>query len=365
MAASPFDFRSCSAIISRVATLWDLARNLHLRGITVNTFMQRLGALSPLITFLAMFLFFAAISDTFLSAENLLNILRQNSALAVMAVGMTFVLLIGEIDLSVEGMAILAGVTTAALYQILSASTTLPAIVVQGVPILAALAVALLFGMVTGSGTARLGVPSFMMTLSLLLITKGIAIRITRGSPIFDIPPVLSFIGNKSWRVATVGNSALEIPYITMVAAVFLIVALLVLRYTRFGRHIYAAGGNRVAAELSGINVKWVATIPFCICAFTAAFAGILLIGRLGSAQSGGLDNMLIQCVSAVVLGGTSLFGGKGGIANTVIGVLTLGVLYNGLNHVKIDIYLKDAISGTILMAALVLNVTMSRMRGN
>ena len=335
----------------------------------MKTLLGKLGPIAPLITCVAMFLFFSLITDTFFTGENLLNILRQNSALAIMAIGITFVLLTAEIDLSIENMAIFAGVLTAYLYRVFAANDALPQILVQGLPILLALAACAAFGLLNGFGVARLGVPSFMMTLALFLITKGLSLKITRGTPIFDIPPILEFIGTKSIPVLNATNEAgervpwLEIPVISVVAAILLAVALVVLRYTRFGRNVYAVGGNRQAAELSGVKVSRTLVACLCICSLTAGLSGIILIGRLGSAQAGGLDNMLIACISAVVLGGTSLFGGKGGMANTVIGILTLGILYNGLNHVQIDIYLKEAISGAILMAALILNVTMARVR--
>ncbi len=332
--------------------------------------LGKLGAFAPLITCVAMFLFFSLLTDTFLTSENLLNILRQNSALAIMAVGITFVLLTAEIDLSIENMAIFAGVLAAYLYKSFAASGSMPGVLVQALPILIAVLACMGFGLLNGFGVARLGVPSFMMTLALFLITKGLSLRITRGTPIFDIPPVLAYVGTKSIPLLHRTNEAgeqipwIEIPLITIAAAVALAIALVVLRYTRFGRSVYAVGGNRQAAQLSGVNVSLTLVACLCICSITAGLSGIILIGRLGSAQAGGLDNMLIACISAVVLGGTSLFGGKGGIANTVVGVLTLGILYNGLNHVQIDIYLKESISGAILMAALILNVSMARIRG-
>lgn len=332
--------------------------------------LGKLGVFAPLITCVAMFLFFSLITDTFLTSENLLNILRQNSALAIMAVGITFVLLTAEIDLSIENMAIFAGVLAAYLYKSFAASGSMPGVLVQALPILIAVLACMGFGLLNGFGVARLGVPSFMMTLALFLITKGLSLRITRGTPIFEIPPVLAYIGTKSIPLLHRTNDAgepipwIEIPLITIAAVIALGIALIVLRYTRFGRSVYAVGGNRQAAQLSGVNVSLTLVACLCICSITAGLSGIILIGRLGSAQAGGLDNMLIACISAVVLGGTSLFGGKGGIANTVVGVLTLGILYNGLNHVQIDIYLKESICGAILMAALVLNVSMARIRG-
>jgi len=317
-----------------------------------------------------MFLFFAFVTDSFFTRENLINILRQNSALAIMAVGVTFVLLTGEIDLSIEAMAILAGVASAWLFNtLLSQFPSMPPFMQEGIPMVAAVTGAGVFGVLIGLGVSKLRVPSFMMTLAASLIAMGFALRITMGAPIFTIPSSLKFVGENSigfvQRTRANGTvySLIEIPWITIVAAVFLFIAFIMLRYTRFGRNVYAVGGNRVSAELSGINVTRTLCACFCICSITAAVAGIVLVGRMGSAQAGGLDNVLIQCVSAVVVGGTSLFGGKGGIGHTVIGVLTFGILQNGLNHVEIDIYLKDSIMGAILLAALILNVSLARAR--
>lgn len=332
--------------------------------------LRNLDTVAPIVTFAVLFLFFSLITDSFLTRENLLNILRQNSALAVMAVGVTFVLLTGEIDLSIEAMAIVAGVVAAWLFNfLLKQYPGTPAPIAQFAPMLAAVAGAGVFGALIGIGVSRVGVPSFMMTLAASLIATGFALWITEGSPIFTIQPSLSYIGTKSIGFLETSRpngttyKLIEIPWITVVATLFLFAAWIVLRYTRFGRNVYAVGGNRVAAELSGIPVKRTLTACFCICSMTAAVAGILWVGRLGSAQAGGLDQVLIQCVSGVVLGGTSLFGGRGGIGNTVVGVLTFGVLHNGLNHLDVNIYLKGSIMGAILLAALILNVSMARVR--
>ncbi|NUM56851.1 MAG: ABC transporter permease [Candidatus Hydrogenedentes bacterium] len=332
--------------------------------------LRNLDTVAPIITCAVLFLFFSFITESFLTRENLLNILRQNSALAVMAVGVTFVLLTGEIDLSIESMAILAGVVAAWLFNVLLQRLHwTPGPITQMLPLLAAIAGAAVFGLVIGVGVSRIGVPSFMMTLALSLIAMGLALWITGGSPIFTIQPALAHIGTRSLefveRARPNGTTyaLIEIPWITVVAAIFMFAAWIVLRFTRFGRNVYAVGGNRVAAELSGIPVARTLTACFCICAMTAAVAGTLWVGRLGSAQAGGLDQVLIQCVSGVVLGGTSLFGGKGGIGNTVVGVLTFGILHNGLNHLDVNIYLKGSIMGAILLAALILNVSMARVR--
>lgn len=318
--------------------------------------LRKVGTFAPILTFLILFIFFVSISDSFRTMDNFTNILQQNSGLAIMAVGVTFVLLCAEIDLSIAFMATLAGVLSA--YVFVTLQGTIPGFWAQFIAILAAVVASAALGYLSGFGTAYIGLPSFMMTLAMFLITKGLALRITLGEPIFEIPPLLDTLGTGSINLVF-----FEMPNITLVATAFLLAGFVILRYTRFGRYVYMVGGNRQAAELAGINVKGVTTACLCICGLTAGISGVVLTGRMGSAQAEGLDSMLINCISAVVLGGTSLFGGKGGIPNTIVGLLTFGVLYNGLNHVDINIYLKEFISGVILLAALVLNVTMARIR--
>ena len=252
-----------------------------------------------------------------------------------------------------------SGVFAASLYVLLTqAAPDMPGVLVQGIPIVAAVLATVLLGSINGFCTAWLGLPSFMVTLSMFLITKGLALRVTRGAPIFQIPPALRWLGTGSLSVAGV-----TAPSISILAAVCLAAGFFVLRWTRFGRYVYMVGGNRQAAELAGVNVRVVTASCLAVCGATAGISGVAMIGRMGSAQAEGLEGMLIDCISAVVLGGTSLFGGRGSISNTVVGLLTLGVLHNGLNHVNIDIYMKEFISGIILLGALILNVAMARMK--
>ncbi len=331
----------------------------------MRTGLRTAGRLAPVLTCLALFILFSVMTPTFFSRDNVVNILQQNSVLAIMAVGVTFVLLCAEIDLSIAFMATLSGVIAAMTY--VSLSSVAPGWFAQTVAIGAAIGACAALGYVNGLGTARLGLPSFMMTIAMSLIAKGLALRLTLGKPIFTIPPVADTLGTGSIDLfrRTSANGAefalVSIPNIIVVAAVFLAAGGFVLRYTRFGRHVYMVGGNRQAAELAGINVKAITTACLCVCGLTAGISGVILIGRMGSAQAKEPEGMLIGCISAVVLGGTSLFGGKGGIGNTVIGLLTFGILYNGLNHVDINIYLKECISGMILLGALALNIIMAR----
>jgi ribose transport system permease protein len=148
-----------------------------------------------------------------------------------------------------------------------------------------------------------------------------------------------------------------------IVAALFLLVGHLVLKYTRFGRYVYMVGGNREAAEYSGVNVKLIIAAVMIIGAMCSGVAGMLGVAYFGSAQQNEFDDYLLDAIAAVVVGGTSLFGGRGGIPNTIIGLFVLGVLNNGLDHIDIDSFLKVLIRGLILLMALVVNVYAQRLR--
>jgi ribose transport system permease protein len=154
-------------------------------------------------------------------------------------------------------------------------------------------------------------------------------------------------------------------PWIVIIAALFLLTGHVVLTYTRFGRYVYMTGGNREAAEYSGVNVRMILSAVMIISAFCSGAAGMLGVAYFGSAQQNEFDTYLLDSISAVVVGGTSLFGGQGGIGNTILGLLILGVLNNGLDHINIDSFLKILIRGLILLLALVINVYAQRVRSS
>jgi ribose transport system permease protein len=221
------------------------------------------------------------------------------------------------------------------------------------------LAAAAALGLVNAFTTMRIGLPSFVATLASMQIASGLAQYITRGNILYGIPPSLKYLGG-----AYIGaREPWRLPVVVVAGAVVLALGHLVLRYTRFGRLVYMTGSNREAARLSGINTRRIVGGCLTICAGLAGVAGMLNTGRLGSAQSYGLDDMLLDGVSAVVLGGTSLFGGEGGIKNTVIGLLIFGVLNNGLNQLQLDIYVRLWLRGVILLVALIVNVYALKLR--
>jgi len=326
---------------------------------------QRAGGLAPFIVLLVLVLIFSILApSTFLTGTNLRNIFAQVSVLAVAATGVTMILLLGEIDLSIASVATLTGVVATMLFE----GTTIPlgaGTIVLQVPmafaVLFAWLLAVILGVANGVVSTRIGLPTFIVTLAMMQIADGMALFFTKGSIKYNIPPILKTLG--SGYALPGGLFGDGIPIIIIVAVVVLAIGHLVLTRTRFGRYIYMSGGNREAAELSGINTKLIVSAVFAIAGLLSGFAGMLNVGRLGSAQAYGLTDMLLDAIAAVVLGGTSLFGGIGGIINTVVGLLIFGVIGNGLNLVQVDIYLKPWVRGLVLLAALIINVYAMRLR--
>jgi ribose transport system permease protein len=312
---------------------------------------QRARDLAPFVTLVVLVAFFGATTESFLDLVNLRNILMQVATLAVVSTGVTFVLLCGEIDLSIAAVAMMTGVISSILFG------------VGGVPgplaVLGGVLAATALGLLNGWTTTRVGLPSFVATLATMQIASGLAQYITKGNIIYTLPPALKYLGGaylgrrEPWRF----------PVVVLTGMAALAIGHLVLRYTKFGRYVYMTGSNREAARLSGLDTRNIVTACLAICAGSAGLAGMLNTGRLGSAQSYGLDDMLLDSVSAVVLGGTSLFGGQGGIKNTVIGLLIFGVLNNGLNQLQLDIFVRQWVRGVILLAALIINIYALRLR--
>ena len=300
--------------------------------------------LAPLLTLICMVLFFSLVTDVFLTRQNLQNVVTQIAPIAVAATGVTFVLLCAEIDLSIASVATFTGVVAAWLYmgQIIDLGN-------WGIPV--AILVAAAIGLLNGFLVAYVGIPSFMMTLAMLTIARGMSIFVSGGRILDQPPPILKQIGSVSSQV-------FGIPVIGLIAVAVVLLGEFVLTYTKFGRYVYMTGANREAAEMSGVNTRQVVMLSLVISAITAGLTGLLFVGRLSSANPSAGEDILISTIAAVVLGGTSLFGGEGGMRNTILGLLIFGVLSNGLNLLpNIPITFKQALQGIVLLAALLLNV--------
>jgi len=288
--------------------------------------------------------FFGLASDSFLRPINLRNILVQVSTLGIFASGMTFVLLLGQIDLSIAAIAALSAMISAHLYTKLGYA--------EPIPLLAGVGAATLLGFISGVASARFRIPTFMTTLAMSLIASGLVTYISEGRVITKVSEWSAFLGSRR-----LGDPKNGLPVIVLVAVATLGLGYLILNYTRFGRYIFMTGANKPAARLAGVNTNAVLIAVMTICGFTAGFAGIISMGRLHSAQPDATESFLIDTIGAVVLGGTSLMGGRGGMLQTVIGLLIYGTLRNGLDNIpEIDIYLKEFITGVVLLVALLIN---------
>jgi ribose transport system permease protein len=312
-----------------------------------SVWLRRFTALAPVWTLLALSIFFSLASPSFARPINLNNILAQISTLAIFGTGMTFVLLLGEIDLSIAAVAGLSGMIAAVLHVNMKIEEPFPTII--------AIVVATLLGFISGIASTRFRIPTFMSTLAMSLIAGGLNTYFSKGRVISQLPEISVFLG--SGRIGGEGGFRV----IIIVAVLSLLLGYLVLRYTRFGRYVYmtgASGPSRSAARLVGVNTDQILLIVMTISGFAAGLAGIVSMGRLGSAQPVAIPSYMIDTIGAVVLGGTALSGGRGGIPQTIIGLLLYGTLRNGLDNMPaIDVYLKDFITGLVLLAALVVNV--------
>ena len=315
---------------------------------------NRLGNIAPFLTLLFLVVFFSIASPSFVSFGNVQNILQQVSITGIIAVGLTFVILTSEIDLSVASVANATGIVVA-FFTLQDASVNIANIpLAGGFAIILAIATCLALGGITALGVTRIGIPSFIMTLAMMQICDGISAMLVRGQIAYAVPSLVATLGSRS---------IFGLPWIVIVAALALLIGHIVLTYTRFGRYIYMVGGNREAAEYSGVNVKLIIASVMIISALCSGLAGMLGVAYFGSAQQNEFGTYLLDAIAAVVVGGTSLFGGRGGIGNTIIGLFVLGVLNNGLDHINIDSFLKILIRGLILLAALIINIYAERLR--
>jgi ribose transport system permease protein len=332
-------------------------------------FFDQLRTIAPLLTLLALVIFFSATTSTFATLDNAVNIIRQMSITGIIAVGLTYVILTAEIDLSVAAVANAIGITVA-YFTVQPDYVNIPNIPLNGaIAIVLTILSAVAFGLLTAFGMTYVGIPSFIMTLAVMQIANGVSALLVRGQIAYQYPDLVTTLGSKTAFQIPLGvdaaGKALFIPigWTIVVCFLFFLVGHLVLKYTRFGRYVYMVGGNREAAEYSGVNVKLIIAAVMVICAFCSGVAGMLGVAYFGSAQQNQFDTFLLDAIAAVVVGGTSLFGGRGGIGNTIVGLLVLGVVNNGLDHIQMDSFQKILIRGLILLAALVINVYVEKFR--
>jgi ribose transport system permease protein len=279
----------------------------------------------------------------FLTVSNLLNVAEQTSINAVVAVGMTFVILSGGIDLSVGSIVALSGVALGTALQ-------------GGQPLFVAVPLALVVGLACGLANGALiswgGLPPFIVTLGTMSIARGAALLFTEGRPVSGFEP--------SFRVIATGRVGF-IPAPVIVMALVYVVAHFVLTRTTFGRYVYAIGGNEEATRLSGVPVRFHKTMIYGVSGLMSAIAAVLLTARLNSAQPIAGINYELDAIAATVIGGTSLMGGEGTLGGTLVGALIMGVLRNGLNLLGVSSFLQQIVIGGVIVVAVLLDTVLKR----
>ena len=289
------------------------------------------------------------ISGTFLSQENALNVLRQISVNLCLSIGMTLVILSGGIDLSVGSVLAFSGAVAAGL---LKNGIVIPALgvalqfTVFGA-VVAGLVVGAFLGWFNGWVITRFKLPPFVATLGMLSIARGLTQLWTKGFPITGLGPQFGFIGT---------GHVLGLPMPVWISAVLVVIFVIVTRKTRLGRYLYAIGGNERAALLSGLNLNGIKLAVYALGGTLAGIAGLLLTARLDSATPNAGIGYELDSIAAVVIGGTSLSGGRGSVLGTVLGCLIIGVLNNGLVLLEVSPFWQQVIKGFVILAAVALD---------
>ncbi len=304
---------------------------------------RRFGTLIGLVALGAVL---AALSPYFLTVSNLLNVAQQTSINAIVAVGMTFVILSAGIDLSVGSIVALSGVVLGTLLQ---AGQALPLAIAGSV------AAGIACGLFNGALVSWGGLPPFIVTLGMMSVARGAALVFTEGRPISGF--------SDSFRVLATGSIGVAPAPVIVMVAVYL-VAHIVLTRTTFGRYVYAIGGNEEATRLSGVAVRVHKMAIYGVSGLMSAIAAIILTARLNSAQP--IAGMMyeLDAIAATVIGGTSLMGGEGSLGGTLVGALIMGVLRNGLNLLGVSSFLQQIVIGAVIVGAVLVDTLLKRHRG-
>ena len=295
--------------------------------------------LSITVFFVACMIFFSATTDTFLTVGNILNVVRQAAPVLIVAVAMTLVIITGGIDLSVGSQVALINAVAAI---VLAMGYPWP-VVVAGMLVLGAF-----IGVLQGWFVAYQGIPSFIVTLAGLSILRGYALYLTQGYsiPIKDVPGFFA-----------IGRGALMgIPMPALIAVAVAIAGYVVIVSTKYGRQVVAVGSNLEAARRVGMPAKWITASVYLISGVACALAGVLIAARLGSGSSNAAVGFELQVIAGVVLGGTSLMGGRGSMLGTVLGTMTIAVIGNGLILMHISPFFTQIVTGAIILVAIWLN---------
>ncbi|AOQ23490.1 Ribose import permease protein RbsC [Moorella thermoacetica] len=292
---------------------------------------QESGLVIPLV-FLILLIGF--INPAFYSYENIINIFRNTAFTFIVAVAMTFVLIAAGLDLSVGSVIALGGVVTGIA---LKAGIPVPVAMILG------LLLGVAIGLINGFIIVKFGIPSLIVTLGMLYMARGAVLVLTQGAPVYPLPKAFNVIGQ--------GDLA-GIPYVVLIAAVIGIIGHLVLTRTTYGRAVYAVGGNAETARLSGININRINLSVYVLTGVASALTGMLMAGRLASAQANAGAGWELQVIAAVIIGGTSMFGGSGSILGSLLGAFFMNVIATGMILMRISAYWQDLVIGAIIVLA-------------
>jgi len=305
--------------------------------------------LQSLLVLVAMVIALSLLSERFLTADNLLNILRQISVNLCLSIGLTLVILSGGIDLSVGAVLALAGAIAAGLLKS-GVDLTALSVHLEFTPVgavLAALLVGACAGWVNGWAVTRLSIPPFIATLAMLSVGRGLTMLWTGGFPITQLGPAFGYLGTGIW---------LGIPMPVWIVAILALVAGVLCKRTPFGRHLYAVGGSERAARLTGLSVDRIRVVVYVIGGTLSGLAGCLVTARLDSAQPNAGLGYELDAIAAVVIGGTSLTGGRGSVGGTVLGCLLIGVLNDGLTLLDVSPFWQQVVKGVVIGLAVALD---------
>lgn len=314
--------------------------------ITKEMFLHNSRQFGTLIGLVIVMAVFWILSPYFLTVSNLMNIAEQTSINAMIAVGMTFVIITAGIDLSVGSIVAFSGVVLAGAMH---------AEVPEPLAVLVGLLIGSMCGLVNGLLISYGRLPPFIATLGMMSVARGAALFYTEGRPLSGFSPEFRFLAT---------GEVLGIPAPVVIMIVIYVVAHFVLNRTKLGRYTYAIGGNEEAANLSGINTRLVKTIIYSLCGLLSGMAAVILTARLNSAQP--IAGMMyeLDAIAASVIGGTSLMGGEGKISGTLIGAFIMGILRNGLNLLGISSFTQQIVIGSVIICAVLVDMALRKRRG-
>lgn len=292
-----------------------------------------------LLVFLILFVLLTVITNTFFTSRNLINVLKQVSINGIISVGMMCVLLTGGIDLSVGSIVALSGIVATTFAH----PGEYPVIV----PIILGVLAGAACGVVNGTLVAFLNLPAFIATLGMLSVASGVALVLSKGRPISNLSEQFRYIG---------GGSILGLPILIYILAAVFLIGYLILSWTKFGRYLYAIGGNEEAAKASGLSVARIKLFVYMISGICAGLAGTVLAYRINAGQPNSGEGYELDAIAAVVIGGTSLNGGIGKVSGTILGVLIVGVINNGMDLLNISSYYQKIVKGSIIVLAVLLD---------